>query len=172
MISVRLRIWLHSLRNANKHFWRRCRGTVVAVRSEPRFAHVHLTYLCFGSFPFIYKNKKKYTHGALNHYNLSAPKGELIKTPESSKPITASEYEFRSGFLAMVRDQAFSGLEYENPYTHLREFEQLCACIAISGMLQDTLWWKLFSFSLNEEAKHRYTHNIGKVNREDRKSVV
>ena len=67
-------------------------------------------------------------------YNLSAPKSELIRTPESSKPITASEYEFRSGFLAMVWDQAFSGLEYENPYTHLREFEQLCACIAISGM--------------------------------------
>ena len=51
-------------------------------------------------------------------YNLSAPKSELIRTPKSSKPITASEYEFRSGFIAMVRDQAFSGLEYENPYTH------------------------------------------------------
>ena len=72
-------------------------------------------------------------------YNLSAPKGELIKTPESSKPITASEYEFRPGFIAMVQDQAFSGLDYENPYTHLREFEQLCACITISGMSQDTL---------------------------------
>ena len=97
-------------------------------------------------------------------YNLSAPKGELIKTPESSKPITASEYEFRPGFIAMVQDQAFSGLDYENPYTHLREFEQLCACITISGMSQDTLRWKLFPFSLNEEAKHWYTQNVGKVN--------
>jgi hypothetical protein len=95
--------------------------------------------------------------------NLSTPKGEFIEPPQSSKPITTSSYELRPGFIAMVREQAFSGLDYENPYHHLREFELLCACLTISGMSQETLRWKLFPFSLDERAKQWYAHNIGKV---------
>jgi hypothetical protein len=57
--------------------------------------------------------------------NLSAPKGEFVEPPQSSKPITASSYELHLGFIAMVWKQAFSRLDYENPYHHLREFEQL-----------------------------------------------
>ena len=71
--------------------------------------------------------------------NLSAPKGEFVEPPQSLKPIIASSYELRPGFIAMVREQAFSGLDYENPYHHLREFEQLYACLTISGMSQETL---------------------------------
>jgi hypothetical protein len=85
--------------------------------------------------------------------NFSAPKGELIEPPQSSKPIIASSFELRPGFIAMVRDQAFLGLEYKNPYHHLWEFEQLRACLTISGMSQETLHWKLFPFSLNERAR-------------------
>ena len=55
--------------------------------------------------------------------NLYAPKGEFIEPPQSSNPITASSYELRPSFIAMVREQAFLGLDYENPYHHLREFE-------------------------------------------------
>ena len=77
--------------------------------------------------------QKKYIEQPTIH-NLSAPKDELIKIPQSSKPITASSYELRPGLIAMVQDQAFSGLDYENPYHHLREFEQLCACLTISDM--------------------------------------
>ena len=95
--------------------------------------------------------------------DLSAPKGELIKPQPSAKPITASNFELRPGLIAMVREQTFSGLDYENPYHHLREFEQLCACLTIAGMSQDTLRWKLFPFSLSENAKHWYTHNVGKT---------
>jgi hypothetical protein len=64
----------------------------------------------------------------------------------------------------MVREQTFSGLDDENPYHHLREFEQLYACLTISGMSHETLRWKLFPFSLDERAKQWYTHNVGKVN--------
>ena len=63
----------------------------------------------------------------------------------------------------MVREQTFLGLDYENPYHHLWEFEQLCACLTISGMSQETLQWKLFPFSLDERAKQWYAHNVGKV---------
>ena len=95
--------------------------------------------------------------------NLSTPKGEFVEPPQSSKLVTASSYELHPSFIAMVREQAFSGLDYENPYHHLREFEQLCACLTILGMSQETLWWKLFPFSLDERAKQWYAHNIVKV---------
>jgi hypothetical protein len=71
--------------------------------------------------------------------NLSTPKGEFVEPPQSSKLIIASSYELRLGFIAMVREQTFLGMDYENPYHHLREFEQLCACLTISGMSQETL---------------------------------
>ena len=53
----------------------------------------------------------------------STPKGEFLEPPQSSKPITASSFELRPGFIAMVREQSFSGFDDENPYEHLREFE-------------------------------------------------
>ena len=33
-------------------------------------------------------------------------------------------------------------------------------------MAQETLWWKLFPFSLNGKVRQWYAHNIGKVNGE------
>jgi hypothetical protein len=95
---------------------------------------------------------------------LSAPKGEFLQPPQSSKPITSSGFELRPSFIAMVWEQSFSGFDGENPYHHLWEFEQLCSCLTISGMAQDTLRWKLFPFFLNERAKQWYAHNVGKVN--------
>ena len=102
----------------------------------------------------------------LSIQNLSAPKGEFVEPPQSSKPITASSFELRPGFIAMVREQTSSGYDNENTYHHLREFEQLCSCLSITGMAQETLRWKLFPFSLNESARQWYAHNIGKVNGE------
>ena len=102
----------------------------------------------------------------LSIQNLSAPKGEFVEPPQSSKPITASSFELCPGFIAMVREQTFSGYDNENPYHHLQEFEQLCSCLSIAGMAQETLRWKLFPFSLNERSRQWYAHNVGKVNRE------
>ena len=103
-------------------------------------------------FLFLFKQWSKTLYA-----KLFAPKGELVEPPQSSKPIIASGYELRPGFIAMVREQTFSGLDYE------KEFEELCACLTISGMSQETLRWKLFPFSLEEKAKQWYTHNVGKV---------
>jgi hypothetical protein len=60
----------------------------------------------------------------------------------------------------MVKDQSFSNEVNENPYSHLREFEQICACLHIEGMSYETLRWKLFPFSLIEKAKHWYRHHV------------
>jgi hypothetical protein len=72
-------------------------------------------------------------------YKYSAPNGDLLEPPPSSHPILTNGYELRPAFIAMVQEQSFSGLEDEDPYTHLREFELLCSCLTIAGMTQETL---------------------------------
>ena len=64
----------------------------------------------------------------------------------------------------MVRAQPFSGLENENPCHHLHEFKEMCSCLSISSMTQETLTWKLFPFSLIGEVKQWYTNAIGSTN--------
>ena len=97
-------------------------------------------------------------------HQFSAPKGEFLEPPQSSKPITAPGYELCPDFIAMVQDQSFSGHEDENPYTHLRKFERLCSCLHIEGMEHETIKWKLFPFSLLGRAKKWYAHTVGGVN--------
>ena len=96
-------------------------------------------------------------------HKFSTPKGEFLEPPQSLKPIIASGYELCPGFIAMVQEQSFSGQEDENPYTHLREFEQLCSCLHISSMTHETIKWKLFPFFLLGRAKQWYAHIIGSV---------
>jgi hypothetical protein len=83
-----------------------------------------------------------------------------LETAKSSKPILLSSYELSLELIAMVKDQSFSSEVNENPYSHLREFEQICACLHIEGMSYETLRWKLFPFSLIRKAKHWYRHHV------------
>ena len=96
--------------------------------------------------------------------SFSAPKGVLLEPPQSKHPILAFSYELHPDLIAMVQKLSFFGLDSENPYHHLREFEQVCSCRAIAGMSHDTLKWNLFPFSLVERAKQWYTHTVGSVN--------
>jgi hypothetical protein len=90
-------------------------------------------------------------------YQYGAPTGTSLKPVESSKPILAPGYELHPRLINIVQDQHSSG----STYSHLCEFEQTCACLHIEGMSDETLRWKLFPFSLMEEAKHWYSLNIG-----------
>ena len=63
----------------------------------------------------------------------------------------------------MVRKRPFSGEISEDPYDHLQEFEELCSSLVIPSMTQETLWWKLFPFSLTERAGQWYTRTIGNM---------
>ena len=51
----------------------------------------------------------------------------------------------------------------ENPYSHLQEFEQICACLRIVGMSDKTVRWKLFPFSLMGRAKQWYSRTVGSM---------
>jgi hypothetical protein len=72
-------------------------------------------------------------------FEISTPKGDHLEPPPSSHSITISSYELRPGFIAMVREQSFSEDKDESPYSHLRKLQQLCSCLVIAGMSQDTL---------------------------------
>jgi hypothetical protein len=92
----------------------------------------------------------------------SASKGKFSEPPP--KPNFSSGCELYPGLIAMVRAQPLLGHYNENPYHHLHEFEEMCSCLSISGMAQETLKWKLFSFSLMGKAKQWYTHVIESTN--------
>ena len=96
-------------------------------------------------------------------FEYAAPSGASLEPPRSSQAILIVHYELRSSLIAMVQEKPFFGDEDENPYTHLRDFEQLCSCIHIQGMRRDTLKLKLFPFSLTGVAKRWYSHHVGSV---------
>ena len=96
--------------------------------------------------------------------DFSAPTGKFLEQPLSEHPILSSGYELRPDLIAMGQELSFSGLDSENPRHHLREFELVCSCSTIAWMSCDTLRWKLFPFSLVEEARQWYTRTIASMN--------
>ena len=92
-----------------------------------------------------------------------APTGAQLEPPKSSKHILTSGYELHPSLINLVQEQSFSGEGDKNPYTHLQEFEQTCACLYVAGMSHETLKWKLFPFSLMGRAKHCYTRTVWSV---------
>jgi hypothetical protein len=87
-----------------------------------------------------------------------AAKGEFAEPPP--KPNLSSGDELHPSLKALVQAQPFSRLENKNPCHHLYEFEEICSCLSISGMTQESLRWKLFPFSLIGKAKLWYTFAI------------
>ena len=72
-------------------------------------------------------------------HQYATPTRACLEPPKSSKPILTPGYELRPCLINMVQDQPFSGKDDENPYSHLNEFEQTCACLRIVGMSDETL---------------------------------
>ena len=91
---------------------------------------------------------------------LSTSEDEFSEPSTSPRSFTTSGYELHPRVIAMVRARTFFGLKIEDPDLHLQVFEELCSCLIIPGMSQETLWWKLFPFSLLGKAKQWYTHNM------------
>jgi len=92
----------------------------------------------------------------------SASKGEFPEPP--SKPNLSFGNELHASLKALVRAQPFLWHDNENPFHHLLEFEEMCSCLSISGMTQETLRWKLFPFSLTGKVKQWYIFAIESTN--------
>ena len=120
---------------------------MVAVLEANQVVHVSF-FLLPPSYAPYHHHHHTYYMDSTPIFKYSTPKGESLELPQSSHPILTNGYELRPAFIAMVQEQSFSGREDKNPYTHLREFEQLCSCLNFSSMTQETIKWKLFPFSL------------------------
>ena len=96
-------------------------------------------------------------------YQYAKSMSASLKPPESSEPIITPGYELRPCIIKLILDKSFLGEGDENPYSHLREFEQICACLRITGMSDKTLRWKLFPFSFIGRAKHCHRQTVGSM---------
>jgi len=66
-------------------------------------------------------------------------------------PPNASHFNFKPGIIQLL--PYFHGLDLENPYLHLREFEEVCNTYNDLNCSMNTIRLKLFPFSLKDKAK-------------------
>jgi len=59
-------------------------------------------------------------------YQFATPLETDLLLWESSQPIQTSQYRLSSRLVAMIQNLSFLGKEDENPYLHIRDFEQTC----------------------------------------------
>jgi hypothetical protein len=63
----------------------------------------------------------------------------------------------------MVQTNTFLGIEDEDPYHHLQQFEQTCDYLHNKGMSDETICWKLFPFTLKGKARQWYDRTKDKM---------
>ncbi|XP_026396815.1 uncharacterized protein LOC113291504 [Papaver somniferum] len=66
-------------------------------------------------------------------------------------PETASQFELKASKIYML--PVFRGVHVENPYHHVREFEEICGTLRFTQMPEESLKLRLFPLSLKEKAK-------------------
>jgi hypothetical protein len=81
----------------------------------------------------------------------------------SSKLILSDAYELRPWLIEMVQTNTFLGIEDEDPYHHLQQFEQTCDCLHIEGMSDETIRWKFFPFTLKGKTRQWYDRTKEKM---------
>ncbi|XP_026459431.1 uncharacterized protein LOC113360100 [Papaver somniferum] len=69
-------------------------------------------------------------------------------------PATTVKFDIKPETFDMLRK--FSGIENENPYTHIRDFEMICDTMSYPNVTKDVLRLRLFPFSLKERANEWY----------------
>jgi len=137
----------YEAKDCQQAFWRRCWGTVAVLLYWFKFILISSTF----------------TMASVTLRDFSAPsRSSHREVPPSCHPILTPGYEIPTGLIAMVWSQSFSGPRDENPYTHLREFEQNCSIISIQGMHHKTVKWKLFSILFDGSCQRMVFHNCRK----------
>jgi len=66
-------------------------------------------------------------------------------------PLDASHFNFKPDIIQLLH--SLHGLDLENPYLHLMEFEEVCNTYNDSNCSMNTIRLKLFPFSLKDKAK-------------------
>ena len=92
----------------------------------------------------------------------SAPTETSLVPHESSQPIQTCSHRLSPRLIMLVQSLSFSREGDENPYLHIRDFEQTRDYLHIEGIYDETLRWKLFPFKLKGKAKQWYNRAVGK----------
>ena len=66
-------------------------------------------------------------------------------------PDDSGKFTVRPGVIQIL--PTFHGMESENPYLHVKEFENVCSTCADEKVKPETIHLKLFPFSLKDKAK-------------------
>ena len=66
-------------------------------------------------------------------------------------PNVVGNFDIKSGVIQLL--PKFHRLDFENPYPHLKEFDEVCATLKYNNVTDDVVRLKLFPFSLKEKAK-------------------
>nr|DAD45576.1 TPA_asm: hypothetical protein HUJ06_003806 [Nelumbo nucifera] len=70
------------------------------------------------------------------------------------------QFEFKPGMIQLL--PSFHGLDNENPYVNIREFEEVVATFRSRADTTDTVRLKIFPFSVKDKAKSwLYSLSIG-----------
>jgi hypothetical protein len=153
-VSVRLQIYLCVLIYTNKLSSAIAEETVAELTLNLAQHFIFYYFFCF-TFSFSMDFTPIY------HY--AKPMSASLGPLKSVEPILIFGYELHQCLVKLIRDQSFSKEGDENPYSHLLEFAQTCACLRIASMSDNTLRWKLFLFSLTGRAKHWYGQTVGSM---------
>jgi len=61
--------------------------------------------------------------------------------------------EMKLAMLQLISCHQFSGINHENPHTHLYTFYELCGSVGVIGACEGALFLRLFPFPLTVKAK-------------------
>ena len=81
---------------------------------------------------------------------------DYLQPTRSSAPLciifsnNANNFNFEPNMISLL--PKFHGLDYENPYLHFKEFEEVCATFHDQSCNEETIKLKLFPFSLKDKA--------------------
>ncbi|XP_042957986.1 uncharacterized protein LOC122293473 [Carya illinoinensis] len=67
------------------------------------------------------------------------------------QPLNANNFNFKPGIIPLIPH--FHGMDSENPYLYIKEFEEVCSIFMDRTCTEEVIRLKLFPFSLKDKAK-------------------
>ena len=77
-----------------------------------------------------------------------------LATPGVIQPAITGNFELKPNLISLL--PSFYGLDDENPYIHIRDFEYICRVMHYTNVSTEALYLRMFPFTLKDKAKNWY----------------